>query len=90
MRLQHQASQEVCTAAETPAARRDSATAAIVRKGITLQQIHGTRYAADFLNEKKVDLEIVMRVLLNLSAQRRHDDAVEYVDPSGEGGAQLF
>ena len=62
--------------------RQDRISAAIVRKGITLQQIHGTKYAADYLKEKQIDIEIIMRVLLNLSAQRRHDDFLE--DPFAE------
>ncbi len=57
--------------------RADRATAEIVRKGITLQQIHGTDYAAQFLREKDVDVDVIMRVLLNLSAKRRHDDLLE-------------
>lgn len=62
---------------EAGMSRQDKARAAIVRKGITLQQIHGTRYAAEFLKEKDIDMEIVMRVLLNLSEQRRHDDFLD-------------
>ena len=57
--------------------RADRDSAAIVRKGITLQQIHGTKYAAEFLKEKEIDIEIIMRVLQNLSHQRRHDDFAE-------------
>ncbi|MES2831847.1 MAG: hypothetical protein V4695_07645 [Pseudomonadota bacterium] len=57
--------------------RADRSTAEIVRKGITLQQIHGTEYAAQFLREKNVDVDVIMRVLLNLSAKRRHDDLLE-------------
>jgi hypothetical protein len=54
--------------------RQDKASSAIVRKGITLQQIHGTKYALDFLKEKQIDIKIIMRVLLNLPTQRRFDD----------------
>lgn len=60
--------------------RADRNSAAIVRKGITLQQIHGTKYAAEFLKEKEIDIEIIMRVLQNLSHQRRYDDLVERND----------
>lgn len=60
--------------------RGDRNSAAIVRKGITLQQIHGTKYAAEFLKEKEIDIEVIMRVLQNLSDQRRHDDLVEVVE----------
>lgn len=73
--------------------RGDRHSAAIVRKGITLQQIHGTKYAAEFLKEKQIDIEIIMRVLQNLSDQRRHDDFVQIpeftefdsVDGPGQG-----
>ena len=57
--------------------RQDKATAAIVKKGVTLQQIHGTEYAAQFLREKNIDMEIVMRVLLKNSERRRQDDLPE-------------
>lgn len=63
--------------------RGDRNSAAIVRKGITLQQIHGTKYAAEFLKEKEIDIEIIMRVLQNLSEQRRHDDLVEITEFDG-------
>lgn len=58
-------------------ARADKANAEIVRKGITLQQIHGTEYAAQFLRENHVDIEVIMRVLMNLSESRRHDDLMD-------------
>ncbi len=59
--------------------RGDRHSAAVVKKGITLQQIHGTRYAAEFLKEKEIDIEVIMRVLQNMSDQRRHDDFVEVI-----------
>ena len=62
--------------------RGDRHSAAIVRKGITLQQIHGTKYAAEFLKEKNIDIEIIMRVLQNMSDQRRHDDLVDIIEGS--------
>lgn len=77
MNQQNQAATERRASPESTVARRDSATASIVKKGITLQQIHGTKYAAEFLKEKNVDIEIVMRVLLN---ERRHDDLPELAD----------
>ncbi len=67
--------------------RGDRNSAAIVRKGITLQQIHGTKYAAEFLKEKEIDIEIIMRVLQNLSDQRRHDDLVEVSELDGIGAS---
>lgn len=57
--------------------RQDKTTAAIVKKGVTLQQIHGTEYAAQFLREKNIDMDIVMRVLLKNSERRRQDDLPE-------------
>lgn len=57
--------------------RQDKTTAAIVKKGVTLQQIHGTEYAAQFLREKNIDMDIVMRVLLKNSEWRRQDDLPE-------------
>lgn len=57
--------------------RADRHSAALVKKGITLQQIHGTEYAAEFLKEKDIDIEIAMRVLLGVSAKRRHDDPLD-------------
>ena len=61
-------------------ARGDRHSAAVVRKGITLQQIHGTHYAAEFLKEKEIDIEVIMRVLQNMSDQRRHDDFIEVAE----------
>lgn len=54
--------------------RQDKVTAAIVKKGVTLQHIHGTEYAAEFLREKNIDTDIVMRVLHKTSERRRQDD----------------
>ena len=67
--------------------RADRNSAAIVRKGITLQQIHGTKYAAEFLKEKEIDIEIIMRVLQNLSHQRRHEDFAELLEFSERDSA---
>ena len=61
-------------------ARSDKKTAEIVRKGITLQQIHGTEYAAQFLKEKNVEIEVILRVLMNCATTRRYDDLLE-VEP---------
>ena len=67
--------------------RADRQKAAIVRKGITLQQIHGTKYAAEFLKEKEIDIEIIMRVLQNMSEQRRHDDFIEVIESNDVGAS---
>ncbi|MBC7573090.1 MAG: hypothetical protein H7244_02010 [Herminiimonas sp.] len=54
--------------------RFDNATATIIRKGITLQQIHGTKAAVDFLHDKKIDSEVIKRVLGKRPDDYRHDD----------------
>ncbi len=75
----HQAGAEKWAFPEPIPARRDHVSAAIVQKSITLQQIHGTAYAVAFLKEKNIDMEIAMRVLLNLPAYRRRDDLVDHL-----------
>lgn len=45
-------------------ARRDSATEQIVEHGIELQSTHGTKFAAAYLEEHKVPLDVGRRVLL--------------------------
>ena len=70
----HQTHRQKAAPLESTPSRADRQSAALVRKGITLQQIHGTQYAVDFLKEKDIDLEIVMRVLLGAAGKRRHDD----------------
>ena len=59
---------------ELSATRADKATAALVRKAVTLQQIHGTKYAAEYLLEQGIDIDVIRRVLLSVLGQRRHDD----------------
>lgn len=75
---QQQADAQKWASPEAIPIRRDSVSAAIVQKSITLQQIHGTAYAVAFLKEKNIDMEIAMRVLLNLPAYRRRDDLVDH------------
>lgn len=77
MNRQNQASHHSSAVAESTPSRCDRNSAAMVKKGITLQQIHGTAYAAEFLKEKDIDIEIVMRVLLGASAKRRYDDPID-------------
>jgi hypothetical protein len=88
MQQQEQAVAPQRQRAEGRVHRNDHATAALVQLGITLQQIHGTRYAAQFLREKNVDLEVVMRVLLNIAGQRRHDDFIEELSGPPMAGAR--
>ena len=59
---------------ELSASRTDKVTAALVRKAVTLQQIHGTKYAAEYLLERGIDIDVIRRVLLSVLGQRRHDD----------------
>lgn len=73
----HFVSQSFAAKESTPS-RCDRSSAELVKKGITLQQIHGTEYAAGFLKEKDIDIEIVMRVLLGTATKRRHDDPLDH------------
>ncbi len=84
-----QANRQVSAKQEPTMSRADRHSAALVKKGITLQQIHGTEYAAEFLKEKDIDIEIVMRVLLGVSAKRRHDDPLDEaaLDDAADTGA---
>ncbi|MES2832742.1 MAG: hypothetical protein V4695_12195 [Pseudomonadota bacterium] len=52
------------------AARLDWTSARFVEEGIQLQPVYGTRYAADFMKNRMIDIDIALRVLLN-PAQRR-------------------
>lgn len=53
------------------AERTDRVTAEIVEKGIALQDVCGTRAAAEFLRLKMVDIRVTSRVLTQPSARRR-------------------
>ncbi len=64
---------------ESIPARTDRVSAAIVRKSITLQQIHGTAYAVAYLKEKNINMEVALRVLVNLPAYRRREDLVDHL-----------
>ena len=52
-------------------ARQDWTSARFVEEGITIQDVYGTRYAAAFLKNRMIDIDVALRVLLN-PAQRRH------------------
>ncbi len=82
-----QATRQAPAAQESTLSRADRNSAALVKKGITLQQIHGTQYAAEFLKEKDIDIEIVMRVLLGASAKRRYDDPLDQAAPDAALGS---
>ena len=74
MSEQNQVSLEQPDSPVLSASRTDKARAAVVRKAVTLQQIHGTKYAAEYLLEQGIDIDVIRRVLLSVLGQRRHDD----------------
>lgn len=68
---------EIETISSSPAWRRnDRLTAEIVEKGIALQEIRGTRYAAEFLKDRMVSIDVVVRVLSRCAERRSGIDAV--------------
>jgi hypothetical protein len=58
--------------ASTPT-RPDWHTARFVKQGIRMQQLHGTGYAANFLKNRRVDIDVALRVLLQPSRRRNYD-----------------
>ncbi len=58
--------------AEHMRARQDWTSARFVEEGITIQVVYGTRYAADFLKNRMIDIDVALRVLLNPSQRRHH------------------
>ena len=52
-------------------ARQDWTSARFVEEGISIQVVYGTRYAAAFLKNRMIDIDVALRVLLN-PTQRRH------------------
>jgi len=38
-----------------------------------MQQIHGTGYAANFLKNRRVDIDVALRVLLQPKRRRNYD-----------------
>jgi len=55
---------------EIPRARADMASAELVEKGIALQEIRGTPYAAIFLKSQWISLDVALRVLSRRSLHR--------------------
>jgi hypothetical protein len=51
--------------------RPNAVLAAIVEQGIALQETHGMHYAARFLNDRKVGIKIIERVLLRPQERRK-------------------
>jgi hypothetical protein len=68
--------------------RFDNATAALIRKSITLQQIHGTQCAVEFLRDKKIDPEVIKRVLGRQPDDYRHDDLERGAEDNQAGGTE--
>jgi len=61
------------TSAPTVAvARLDWTSARFVEEGIKLQPVYGTRYAADFLKNRMIDINVTLRVLVNPSQRRMY------------------
>jgi len=58
--------------ASTPT-RPDWHTARFVKQGIRMQSIHGTGYAASFLRNRRVDIDVALRVLLQPTRRRNYD-----------------
>jgi hypothetical protein len=58
--------------ASTPS-RPDWHTARFVKQGIRMQSIHGTGYAANFLRNRRVDIDVALRVLLQPARRRNYD-----------------
>ncbi len=58
--------------ASTPS-RPDWHTARFVKQGIRMQSIHGTGYAANFLRNRRVDIDVALRVLLQPERRRNYD-----------------
>lgn len=54
--------------------RPDWHTARFVRQGIKMQQTHGTSFAASFLKNRRVDINIALRVLLQPARRRNYDE----------------
>lgn len=58
--------------ASTPT-RPDWHTARFVKQGIRMQSVHGTGYAANFLRNRRVDIDVALRVLLQPARRRNYD-----------------
>lgn len=52
--------------------RRDFISAHVVEVGISLQEQFGTRYAAAYLKDNFIHLDVAQRVLLNPAQRRRY------------------
>lgn len=52
--------------------RQDWTSARFVEEGITIQVVYGTRYAAAFLKNRMIDIDVALRVLLNPTQRRNY------------------
>ncbi|MGI4848107.1 MAG: hypothetical protein ACRYGK_08230 [Janthinobacterium lividum] len=52
--------------------RRDFLSAHVVEVGISLQEQFGTKYAAAYLKDNFIHLDVAQRVLLNPAQRRRY------------------
>jgi hypothetical protein len=59
--------------------RCDRETAEIVEKGVALQEVCGTRCAAEFLKYRMISMDVVVRVLLR-PEERRHANPAPRTD----------
>ena len=55
-----------------PHIRQDWTSARFVEEGITIQVVYGTRYAAAFLKNRMIDIDVALRVLLSPARRRNH------------------
>jgi hypothetical protein len=62
---------EVWTFPEAVPARGDLVTAELVKKGIELQDSHGTDFAAEYLKANGIAMDVAMRVLSRRSQRRK-------------------
>lgn len=61
------------TSRETNAqSRLDWASARFVEEGISVQVAYGTRYAAEFLKTRMINIEVTRRVLLDPTHRRNY------------------
>ncbi len=63
---------EINTFRVMSARRLDWFKATLVEEGISLQRQHGTDFAAAFLKEKRIDTEVVARVLASPETRRQY------------------
>jgi hypothetical protein len=54
----------------TKLSRKDYISAQLVEIGIVIQALQGTEHAAQYLRSKKVDIDVVLRVLSQPSERR--------------------